>query len=234
MAVELPPGSVPGGAAVTSALALASGLAESDVERTVDATGAAWELDWTFMPLPRRVQAVQEPAVAVVTGGLGGLGLGVAETLSRDFGWHPVLLDSLDPEDLVPDEQQRLLALLGQPAGATVCTTAGRDVAPPVPGGAVVAGGGCPHDPPPGGRDTGTQARYDAESPSVPGWGRSSTCCPCLQVLIASCSWRAARPVPMVPMRFSTRWLEGSGRKLHHMPSLLADAVRQRAVEQVR
>ncbi|HEX2028072.1 MAG TPA: KR domain-containing protein [Nitriliruptorales bacterium] len=110
------PGS--GTAAVSGALALAaSGRAHLDV--TIDASGDAREDGWERHTLPPGRPA-HRGGVVVVTGGLGGIGLRVAHMLARELAVHTVLLDRRSPQDLPDADRRRLLALLGEPPGATV------------------------------------------------------------------------------------------------------------------
>jgi NAD(P)-dependent dehydrogenase (short-subunit alcohol dehydrogenase family) len=118
LTVQMPPNAGP--AAVRSALRLVTSDVTGDVEVRDD--GGRYRTSWRSSVLPAAWSRPPAPGVAVVTGGLGGLGLRVAAVLSHRYGLHPILIDGR-PWRTLPTRAAALLSrLVHAPAGATVRT----------------------------------------------------------------------------------------------------------------
>jgi NAD(P)-dependent dehydrogenase (short-subunit alcohol dehydrogenase family) len=118
LSIELP--AVPSAAALRAALRLASG--DSTGELRVDGTGAfatSWQ-PFTLPPPWAGPLDLRDPQVAIVTGGLGGLGLCVAALLSYRYGLHPVLIDKEQRLRSGSPADRRVTRLASYPAGVTV------------------------------------------------------------------------------------------------------------------
>lgn len=119
ISVELPPH--PSAAALATADALAAGDFSTASELRVDQEGRVTATDWRPAPLPEPPPGGAGPGVAVVTGGLGGLGIRVAAVLAERDGLHPVLVDRRAPGDELPEATRRYLRRLADgPTGVTV------------------------------------------------------------------------------------------------------------------
>ncbi|GGK76513.1 SDR family NAD(P)-dependent oxidoreductase [Mangrovihabitans endophyticus] len=118
MSIELPP--EPTAAAVRAAVALAGADVPGADEVIVDGAGHAVATGWRRVRLPPAPGAIS--GTVLITGGLGGLGLHVAEILAGRYGLHPALVDRRAPESLAPHARARLRRLLAGPAGASVRT----------------------------------------------------------------------------------------------------------------
>jgi NAD(P)-dependent dehydrogenase (short-subunit alcohol dehydrogenase family) len=123
LSIELP--AVPSAAALHAALRLAcsDGTGELRVgELRVGGTGT-FARSWRPFTLPPPWQGQpgpRDPKVAVVTGGLGGLGLRVAALLSYQYGLHPVLIDKEQRLRPGSPTDRRITRLASYPAGLTV------------------------------------------------------------------------------------------------------------------
>jgi NAD(P)-dependent dehydrogenase (short-subunit alcohol dehydrogenase family) len=118
LSIELP--AVPSAAALRAALRLA--CSDGTGELRVDGTGT-FATSWQPFTLPPPWQGhpgPPDPQVAVVTGGLGGLGLRVAALLSYQYGLHPVLIDKVQRLRPESPADRRITRLASYPAGLTV------------------------------------------------------------------------------------------------------------------
>lgn len=133
-AVELPAAVPPRWPEGWDAARLVEAAGESRDELRVTEAGAVGRLGWRPVPLPERDRAPygRLAGTALVTGGLGGLGLRAAAVLAVVHGLRPVLLDRTRPEE-VTGRAGAVLHRLREAAGAVVVTA---DLADP----AVAAG----------------------------------------------------------------------------------------------
>lgn len=120
VSVELPP--APSAAAIDAAVAVAGSELSRTDELRVDAAGRIGATDWRRVALPAAPAAGQLGGAAVVTGGLGGLGIRAAAVLGHRYGLHPVLIDSRTPDQIGPRARRWLRCLAGAPPGLTVRT----------------------------------------------------------------------------------------------------------------
>ncbi|GAA5179043.1 hypothetical protein GCM10023322_07800 [Rugosimonospora acidiphila] len=118
LTVELP--ARPSAAALASAARLATGDVSTAVELRVDQQGRVTGTGWRPVRLPDPVPGGAGPGLAVITGGLGGLGIRVAGVLAERDHLHPVLVDRGDPDELPPATARYLSCLSGGPTGVTV------------------------------------------------------------------------------------------------------------------
>lgn len=104
---------------------LARGAAPG-AELRVAGDGAVTRTGWRAVTLPEPPVAPDGPArpggAALITGGLGGLGLRAAAVLSAVRGYRPVLLDTTAPGELPPRPAALLSRLCDAPPGADVLT----------------------------------------------------------------------------------------------------------------
>jgi NAD(P)-dependent dehydrogenase (short-subunit alcohol dehydrogenase family) len=120
LSIELPPR--PSDAALRTAATLATGDTSATTELRVDQAGRVSGTRWRPVPLPDPVPGGAGPGVAVVTGGLGGLGIRAAGVLAELDHLHPVLVDRRAPDDVPAATRRYLRCLAAGPTGVTVRT----------------------------------------------------------------------------------------------------------------
>ena len=118
LSVELAPR--PSAAALRTAAALVTGDLAGPEELRVDQDGKLTGQRWRRVTLPGPAPGGLGPGLAIITGGLGGLGIRAAAVLAAREGLHPVLVDRRDPAALPPASQHHLRLLAAGPTGVTV------------------------------------------------------------------------------------------------------------------
>jgi NAD(P)-dependent dehydrogenase (short-subunit alcohol dehydrogenase family) len=112
----------PSARAIRVAVTLANAMSVGAGELNVDNSGVITRTAWEPVPLPEPLSRDhrQGDCSVLVTGGLGGLGLRAAMVLSQRCGLHPVLVDTLTPEELPADAARHLERLRSARNGVTV------------------------------------------------------------------------------------------------------------------
>jgi NAD(P)-dependent dehydrogenase (short-subunit alcohol dehydrogenase family) len=120
LSIELP--AQPAVAALRTAATLATGDLSTATELRVDQQGRVTGTGWRPVRLPDPLPDGAGPGVAVITGGLGGLGIRAAAVLAQRDRLHPVLVDRRSPDDRPAAVRRYLRCLADGPTGVSVRT----------------------------------------------------------------------------------------------------------------